>query len=338
MDMFLDPDTREDAANRLTITDQSGDNVLEKGKDYELEFSNCKNVGTAKMKITGMGAYSGTITKTYKIVPHSLAEGSEGITARLAVSGEQAWQMGGAVPKVIVLFHGKELVEGTDYTLGYRNNKSMTVTAGKEPAVVIKGRKNFSGSRELTFTMKPQNIANMAITAPDLEENTRTGKYMSTPVLTDGNGKKLKTGTDYEKTFVYADENGIILDKTARPAAGDRLTVTVTGKGNYSGEIKTSFRIIAKGHNISKAKVKINGKFYYTGSRITLSKSDLTVSIGNTVLSQDDYDIIYDSYLKNINKGTAKVTIRGKGEYGGTKQVSFRILSQDMKWWEKIIR
>lgn len=337
-DMLLDPDTREDAANRLTVTDQSGENVLEKGKDYELEFSNCKNVGTAKMKITGMGAYSGTITKTYKIVPHSLAEGSEGITARLAVSGEQAWQMGGAVPKVIVLFHGKELVEGTDYTLGYRNNKSMTVTAGKEPAVVIKGRKNFSGSRELAFSMKPQNIANMDIAAPDLEENTRAGKYMSTPVLTDGNGKKLKAGKDYEKTFVYADENGVILDKAARPTAGDRLTVTVTGKGNYSGEIKTSFRIIAKGHNISKAKVKINGKFYYTGSRITLSKSDLTVSIGNTVLSQDDYDIIYDSYLKNINKGTAKVTIRGKGEYGGTKQVSFRILSQNMKWWEKIIR
>lgn len=336
-EMKFDPNTWEGAANKLTITDQSGETVLEKGKDYELAFSNCTNVGTAKMKITGMGAYSGTITKTYKIVPHSLEEGSDGITAELAVAGEQTWQMGGAVPKVIVMFRGTELVEGTDYTLSYRNNKSMEVKAGKEPVVVIKGKKNFSKSRELTFTMKPQNIANVAITAPDLEENTKAGNYRSTPVLTDANGRKLKAGTDYEKTFVYTDENGVVLDKTARPAAGDRLTVAVTGKGNYSGKTKTSFRILEKGHSVSRARVKVNGKFYYTGGRITLSKSDLTVTIGKTTLSPDDYDILYDSYLNNINKGTAKVTIRGKGEYGGTKQVNFRILSQNMKWWEKIL-
>lgn len=320
--------------DRLTITDRSGENVLEEGKDYELEFSNCRNVGTAKMKITGKGAYSGSITKTYKIVPHPLADGSEGITAELAAAGEQIWQAGGAAPKVIVLFRGKKLVEGTDYTLSYRNNRSMAVKEGKEPAVIIKGKKNFTGSRELTFTMKSGNIANVTITAPDLEENTRAGKYMSTPVLTDTNGKRLKAGTDYEKTYVYTDENGIALDKTARPLAGDRLTVTVTGKGNYSGKAKTSFRIVPKGNHVSKAKVKINEKIYYTGSRITLSKNDLTVTIGKTILSPDDYDIIAYSYLNNINKGTAKVTIRGKGEYGGTKQISFRILSQNMRWWE----
>ena len=333
----LDPNAPDGAPDKLIITDQSGEAVLEENKDYTLEFSNCENVGNAKVKITGKGAYSGSVTKTYKILPCPLTEGSEDITASLAVEGAQTWQAGGASPKVLVTFHGEKLTEGTDYTLSYRNNKSLAVKAGKDPTVVIKGKKNFTGTRELTFTMKQADLAHVTITAPDLEENSKAGKYMSTPVLTDVNGRKLKAGTDYEKTFVYTDVAGVVLDKTDRPEAGKRLIVRVTGKGNYEGTVETSFRIIAKGKNVAKAKVKINGTFEYTGGRITLTKQDLTVTMGKTTLSEADYDIVAYSYLNNIDKGTAKVTIRGRGDYGGTKQISFRILSQNMKWWERIL-
>lgn len=333
----LDPNAPDGAPDKLTITDQSGETVLEENKDYTLEFSNCENVGNAKVKITGKGAYSGSVTKSYKILPHPLTEGSEDITASLAAEGAQTWQAGGASPKVLVTFHGEKLTEGTDYTLSYRNNKSLTVKDGKDPTVVIKGKKNFTGTRELAFAMKKADLANVTVTAPDLEENPKAGKYMSTPALTDANGRKLKAGTDYEKTFVYTDVAGAVLDKTDRPEAGDRLIVRVTGKGNYEGTAETSFRIIAKGNNVAKAKVKINGTFEYTGGRITLTKQDLTVTMGKTILSEADYDIVAYSYLNNIDKGTAKVTIKGRGDYGGTKQISFRILSQNMKWWERIL-
>ena len=42
--------------------------TLKEGTDYTVTYSNNKNVGTAKVKITGKGNYSGTITKTFKIV------------------------------------------------------------------------------------------------------------------------------------------------------------------------------------------------------------------------------------------------------------------------------
>ena len=42
--------------------------TLKEGTDYTVAYSNNKNVGTAKVKITGKGNYSGTITKTFKIV------------------------------------------------------------------------------------------------------------------------------------------------------------------------------------------------------------------------------------------------------------------------------
>ena len=42
-----------------------------------------------------------------------------------------------------------------------------------------------------------------------------------------------------------------------------------------------------------------------------------------TLKFDEDYEIV--GYEKNVNKGTAKVTIIGTGEYGGMKTVSFKI-------------
>ena len=40
---------------------------LKKGVDYEVTYKNNKNVGTAKIIVTGIGTYEGTLTKTFKI-------------------------------------------------------------------------------------------------------------------------------------------------------------------------------------------------------------------------------------------------------------------------------
>ena len=45
-------------------------------------------------------------------------------------------------------------------------------------------------------------------------------------------------------------------------------------------------------------------------------------------VSADEYEII--SYTNNINKGTAKLTIQGQGNYGGTKTVSFKIKGKSL--------
>mgnify|MGYP003292795179 CR=1 FL=1 len=82
----------------------------------------------------------------------------------------------------------------------------------------------------------------------------------------------------------------------------------------------------------SGAKVSFNRKFYYTGEKVVLSKSDLVVKVGGKTLTSDQYEIVGSSYKNNTKCGTAKVTIRGKGEYGGTKTISFTINRQTMKW------
>lgn len=56
-----------------TVTDKA-DKKLEAGKDYTVEYStkNFKDVGTIDVTITGIGNYSGSFTKTYKITKRSV--------------------------------------------------------------------------------------------------------------------------------------------------------------------------------------------------------------------------------------------------------------------------
>ena len=52
-----------------SITVKYNGKTLKKGTDYTVSYSNNKKVGTATVKITGKGSYTGTITKTFKINP-----------------------------------------------------------------------------------------------------------------------------------------------------------------------------------------------------------------------------------------------------------------------------
>lgn len=107
-----------------------------------------------------------------------------------------------------------------------------------------------------------------------------------------------------------------------------KLTAKAAGS-NYTGSIITEFRVIAKEKNIAKASVTINNgnPYIYTGSAIRPDKNAIRVTLNGT-LSNDDYEIV--EYSNNIKKGTAKLTIHGLGEYGGTKTVTFKITAQPM--------
>ena len=49
-------------------------NVLEAGSNYQVTYSEgCTNVGTYTITFEGIGRYSGTLTKTFKIVPYDIS-------------------------------------------------------------------------------------------------------------------------------------------------------------------------------------------------------------------------------------------------------------------------
>jgi len=184
------------------------------------------------------------------------------------------------------------------------------------------------------------------ITAADVNYNKAAGKWKSSVAVYDTNSKKLGFGTDLNKEieFTYVG-NAVMTDGTTRnggtavdskdsPAVGTTIRATVTGKGNYEGSrLTVEYRIIDRNKNISSGITFKIPDQTYTGDEITLSESNITFVVGK---GREDFDIncfeiVEGSYVSNKNKGTAKVTLRGKGTYGGTKTVTFKIVARQLQ-------
>lgn len=325
----------------LTIMNEDGETALEKSRDYTISYQKNKAVGTASIIFKGINNYSGTLKKTFRITPYDIAED---INNRVVTDGwiTAVYMAGGSKPKTTVCFGEQILEEGRDYTLKYNNNQIISSLADpdKLPVLTVYGKGNFKGKRTITFNITPQYLECLTIETQDRVYQNAAGKYKSIPKITDWNGKTLKAGRDYEQEvrYTYA-EDTVLSEGVIRKAgsliapadilpAGTKVMVTVTGKGNYSGTISDVYRITQQ--DFRKAKVKIS-KQIYTGNEVCPGKEQMEIKIGQTVLADTDYEIV--GYSNNIKKGTATVILRGTGDYGGTKKVTFQIASKGVKWW-----
>lgn len=135
-------------------------------------------------------------------------------------------------------------------------------------------------------------------------------------VVTDSN-KKAISASHYTITFSNNKNVG-------------KAKVTVVFKGNsYEGNMTKEFTI--KSRSISKATISGISDKIYTGKAITQA---ITIKDGKTKLKLNtDYIIKYSS---NINVGTVKVTITGKGNYNGSVNITFKINPQATKITKKV--
>ena len=307
--------------------------VLEKGTDYTITLKNNNKAGTATMTFKGTGNYKGSFSKTFKINKLTLKEAMFGFDV------SYDYTKGGVKPLPVT-----ELVNNKDFTLAYKNNTKLSASSGLNATVTVKGKGNYEGTLVYTFEVLAKDIGETALTVQDKVYSKKVNSWKSTISLTDTNGKKLAVKTDYDSAieYTYAKNTyvnvGSVTSEPVLRRKGDPvekndilpvdalITVKVTGKGNYKGSISGTYRIV--GTSVSKATVSIPDQ-YYSGSPVTFSEADITVKVGKTVLDPyRDYEIV--SFENNTEKGTAKVTIRGIGAYGGTKTVSFKIKQRTM--------
>lgn len=340
-----------------------GEEELVLGTDYTTSYNNHLNKGKATVTYIGLGNYTGTLKKTYNIAAYNIASDVEN---RISLSTDEistVYENGGSRPSLKVYDGMKLLTEGKDYTLSYQNHTAVTTqTTVKLPTITVKGKGNYTGvfAEKKTFAITPKAFTEVTITVPDVAASPKTGRYKAVPVLTDTNGKKLKAGTDYNKiyTYTYKDLTEKVLNNETEVTrnAGDPveendiipantvLCVHVTAKegGNYTGEKAAEYRIVAS--PIDKARITVQNPaqnnrnlFLYTGQEIFIDKSNLVVKVGTEVLSDDQYEILEDTYKNNINKGTASVQIRGVGNlYGGTATVKFKIGTKGFQWFWRL--
>ena len=279
------------------ITVSCNDVELVKDTDYTVSYSNNKNVGTATISITGIGDYTGTITKNFNIVARDISDTTIGSIPNQTYTGNSI----SALP--VITYNGATLTKGTDYTLTYSNN--VNVGTG---TVTITGKGNFKGTTSKTFSISARAMSDTSVA--NVSSQTYTGNGISPLPTITYNNKTLKKDTDY--TLSYSNN---INAGTA--------TITITGKGNFTGTTSKTFSISARA--MSDTSVANISSQTYTGNVISPLP---TITYNNKTLKKDtDYTL---SYSDNINVGTATITITGKGNFAGTTSKTFSISARAM--------
>lgn len=299
----IDADDGKDYEDlRKDIEDLSGDAapVVEKSKDENGNDTEIVKIGGEE------------VSKTVKD-PES---GKETIVSKVWIAGlEKTYTYtGSAIKPAVHVYDGtRKLIENTDYSLSYSNNKEV----GKNAAIIVKFKGSYSSSESTKagFEIVKAELGKDII-AHDTGTTDEKKLKKAVPSLT-----WTETGQTVSRKYFNFDYSDV---------TGNESIVTITPKENYSssytGKITAKVKIVKDNSLlISKAKVVFTPKTYsFTGKEITPSYK---VTIGNDTLVKDtDF---CETIQNCINPGTAKVLIEAKPGnakgYVGSKTVSFKI-------------
>ena len=120
-------------------------------------------------------------------------------------------------------------LSASDYTVTYENN----VDAGTA-TVIVEGQGSYGGRIEKTFTITPVKILKVELSKYELPYNGKGRKPVPT-VTAKAGGQTVTLEKDKDYTVKY--------ENNKQPGTA---TVTITGKGNYTGTIVKTFMIVEK--------------------------------------------------------------------------------------------
>ena len=211
--------TYDGTAKKPSVTVKDGTKTLTSGADYTVTYSNNTNAGTATVTITGKGNYKGTASKTFTI-------NAKSISSTTVTLGATSYTYDGTAkkPSVTAKDGSTTLTNGTDYTVTYYNNTNVGTAT-----VTVTGKGNYTGTASKTFTINAKSISSTTVTL-GTTSYTYDGTAKKPSVTVKDGTKTLTSGTDY--TVSYSNNTN----------AGT-ATVTVAGKGNYTGTVSKNFTI-----------------------------------------------------------------------------------------------
>lgn len=341
----------------FSVTDQNGKILVGvesdslttqyRNVDYVYNYSNNYNKGTAKINIVGVNNYSGKLTKKFKITVRPLYT-DENDFINFEFENNFYWEFtyvkGGVRPEPIVTLGDILLVKDVDYTITYQDNKKVGMGV-----VWIYGKGNFKGQSGAQFTILESSLDNVTMTVGDVIYKEKPNICKPSVTLYDSDGTKLSAGKDYKNIkYSYVEDTLINQYKDSKKKStvnvirlagesvtskdiipvGTYLKATAQGKGNYpDSSISGTFKYVV--NDISKATIKVNPQTF-TGKPVEPMKKDISVKFGKTEMSKTDYEIV--GYSNNNSTGTGKITLRGVGNYGGEKTVSFKISAKSFMY------
>ena len=280
-----------------TVTVTVGGKELTKDTDYTVSDLTGTEPGSYPVTVTGTGNYTGTVTKSFEIAKADIS--SAAITYDAGPYGYtgKEWK-----PEVTVSFNSATLTAGNDYTVSYENN----INAGTAKIIITGIGDHFTGLTEKTFTINSAEISGCTF-APIADVTYNTEAH--TPEVTVAiSGRTLEADKDY--TVSYA----------SNVNAGT-ATVTVTGKGNFTGSANTTFTIAKADLNLSvytisslctETEVKTStlpSNFFLADETETGFSIALTAAGGDAIFTQAPAVVDGENVITyQLNGGTGEAT------------------------------
>ena len=272
------------------VTDKEG-NALVEGTDYEVAYSTSdfRNVGIIEVIITGIGNYTGTVTRTYEITPkaYTVTTGS----AKKVYDGT-ALTAGGKI---------EGIVDGE--TVEFTTTGSRTVEGTSKNTYILK----WNGSAiQTNYKLAKESIGDLTVTPksiipdePDTPDDKKTGITVSNPKDSKYDGqehrevltvKDTKTGKDLiankDYTVVYSDDL----------VNAGTVTIKVSGFGNYSGSFTKTYKITKRlvtltsatvsktydGQALTNTSITVSGDGFVEGEGASYEVTGTQTSVGNS--------------------------------------------------------
>ena len=288
---------------------KDGEKVLKESQDYTLSYSkDTTNAGTVTVTVTGTGNYSGTKEVKYQITKRQVKLTSEG--------GTKPYD-GTALTKPAVKVSGDGFVE-VEVSDIKATGSVTTVSEGKVTNTITFTKK--TNYKDGNYTID-KDEGKLSITAQSIDPGTDpekpnpdyTGAKVNSPsdevydgkehkwipTVTDKADKKLEAGKDY--TVEYSTKNFKDVGT---------IKVTITGKGNYSGTVKRSYKVTPKEYTVTteSATKTYSGTALTAGGKVEGIVSGETVEFTTTGsqtevgTSKNTYELVWKSAKKSNYK------------------------------------
>jgi len=276
------------------------DQLLTENVDYTVKKPDGRTeVGRYDYAVQGKGNYVGDLTTTLEVAKETLS--------RVQVAPTTFTYDGGVKTPSVTVWgaSGRQLVEGQDYTLSRPNGRinvgTYTYTATPKGGT---GGTPKSGS----FTIKQGSLGSVRLSQYSYAYDG--GVKTPTVTVTSTTGRVLTEGEDY-----------VLTRPSGRSAAGT-YTYTARPINNYGGASQSASFTIGK-QSLKNAQVTLS--YYSTAYDGSAKTPSVTVVVGGKRLTQgQDYSVAYSN---NVNVGTARVTVTGKGNYADSYSASFTIVT-----------
>lgn len=283
----------------------NGDVLMTAGTDYTVTQNNGgTNRGSYTVRVSAASnsdCYANSGSATFVITEKTITEDMIGDIASSTYDGNAK------TPDITVRNGNVTLIKNTDYTVEYSNNTN----AGKATATIT-GKGNYKGTVSKDFTISAKPLTDNMVTLNKISSEFNGENQKPTVTVKDGS-RTLNEGVDYTLT----NEGG---------TNAGTYTVSVEGKGNYSGTVSKDFTINAKALSDSMVTLS-NTSLEFNGQN---QKPSVTVRNGNKTLIEDTDYIVPSS--GGTDAGTYQIEIQAKdgGNYSGSVVKEFTIVRRPL--------